>query len=76
MNAVLVSLLGRAAFMRHPDPARLFQPRRVGMVHECNPGELLARAAFMHHIDKGHTAFKSYAALTGLGGGDGRELAD
>ena len=30
----------------------VYQPRRVGMMHECSTGELLAGAAFMHHDDK------------------------
>ena len=37
------------------------------MMHECSPGELLARAAFMHHVDQGHDALMHHAVLKGLG---------
>ena len=57
----------RPAFMHHTDPTTVYQPHRVGMMHECSTGELLARAAFMHHADKEHDALKHYAALTGVG---------
>ena len=49
--------------MHHADPAGVYQPRRVGMMFGCSPGEsltraatikLLANAAFMHHADKEH----------------------
>ena len=33
---------------------------------EHSTGELLARAVFMHHDDKGHNALMDYAALKGL----------
>ena len=36
------------------------------MMLECSTGELLAKAAFMHHIDKGHSTLKHYVALKGL----------
>ena len=39
MNASLVSLLARAAFMHHADPTGLIHSRRVVMMHECSPGE-------------------------------------
>ena len=44
MNAALVSLLTRAAFMHHGNPLGEYQPHRVRMVFECSPDELLARA--------------------------------
>ena len=44
--------------MHHADPTGVYQPRRVGMMLECSPVELLARAAFVHHDDKGHNCFK------------------
>ena len=31
---------------------RLRHSRRVGMMHQCSPGELLAGAALVHHDDK------------------------
>ena len=31
------------------------------MMLECSTGELLARAAFMHHDDQGHDALRHYA---------------
>ena len=39
MNAALASLLASAAFMHHADPSGVYQPHRVGMMHECSPGE-------------------------------------
>ena len=42
------------------------QPHRVSMMHESSPGELLARAAFMHHDDQGHDALRHHAVLKGL----------
>ena len=40
------------------DPTGVIHSQRIGMIHECNPGELLARPRaafdFMHHVDKGH----------------------
>ena len=38
----------------------------AGTVHAFSTDELLARAARMHHGDKGHTLLKHYAALKGL----------
>ena len=42
--------------MHHVDPMAVYQPRRVVMMHECSPGELLGRAAFIHHDDRWHSA--------------------
>ena len=44
------------------------KPRRVGMMHECSTGELLARAAVHWCImtTKGYSALKHCAALKGL----------
>ena len=36
------------------------------MMLECITGELLARAAFMHHANQGHGALKHYTVLKGL----------
>ena len=33
---------------------------------ECSTGELLGKAAFMHHVDKGRDALNHYVALKGL----------
>ena len=33
------------------------------MMHECSIGELLTRAAFLHHDDSGHDTVKQYVAL-------------
>ena len=52
--------------MHHPELSEVYQPRRVGMVHEIKRGELLARAAFMLHADEGLCALKHYATLKGL----------
>ena len=52
--------------MHHADPSGVFQPRRVGLVLECSTGELLARAAFMHHDNQGHDALLHHAVLKGL----------
>ena len=66
MNAALATLLTRAAFMHYADPLGVYQPCMIGIMHECSTGELLARAACMHHDDKGHGTLKHYAALKGL----------
>ena len=39
------------------------EPRRVGMMPECSTGNVLGRAAFMHHDDQGHDALMYYADL-------------
>ena len=62
MNAALAS----AAFKHHAEPTGLIHSRRIGMMHECSAGELLARAAFMRHDDEGHSILKRYAVLKGL----------
>ena len=36
------------------------------MMHKCSTAKKPARAAFMHHDDKGHNAWKHYTALKGL----------
>ena len=36
------------------------------MLHECSPGESLARTAFMHQDDKGNNALKPHTVLKGL----------
>ena len=52
------------------------------MMLQCSPGKVLARAAFMHHDDKGCSALKQYVAskrlkilvgtlITNSGGGEG-----
>ena len=66
MNAALASGVARAAFKYHADPSRLHQPRRVGMRYKCRGGELLTRAAIMHHDDKWHSTLKHHAALKGM----------
>ena len=33
---------------------------------QCSHGDLLTRAAFIHHGDKQHSTLKHYAALKGL----------
>ena len=52
--------------MHHAHPSAMYQPRRVGIMLECSPGELLARAAVMLYDDKGHRALKDFAALKDL----------
>ena len=55
MNAALVSLLARAAFMmRHANPLGVYQPGMVDIMLECGTGELLTRAACMHRDNKEH----------------------
>ena len=39
---------------------------RVCMMHECSPGELFARAIFMHNHDQGHDALWYHAILEGF----------
>ena len=53
MNAALVDLNTGAAIIHHLGPSLMHHPTRVGMMHECITGELLARAAFMYHDDHG-----------------------
>ena len=55
-----------AALVHHADPTGVSQSRRVVMMLECSTGELLARAAFMHHADQGHDALRYHAVLKGL----------
>ena len=51
----------------HADPSGVYdEPRRVGIMLECSTGELLARAAFMHHDDQGHDALRYHSVLKGL----------
>ena len=50
----------------HADPSGVYQSRRVIMLLECSPGELLTRSAFMHHDDQWHDALIRYAGLKGL----------
>ena len=66
MNAGLVSLLARPAFMYHAEPSGVYQSCRAGMMHECSTGKLLASAAFIHYADKGQIALLHYAAFKGL----------
>ena len=47
-------LLASAAMVHYADPSGWCQPHRARMMLECNTGELLARAAFMHHNAHGH----------------------
>ena len=42
------------------------QPPRMGMILECSPGEILARAAFMYHGNQWYNALKHYAVRKGL----------
>ena len=51
--------------MHHVDPLGVFQARMVSMMLECSTGELLARAAFMHHEDKAHDALMHHTVLIG-----------
>ena len=66
MNAVMASLLARAAFMHHANPAGMYQPDSGIVTHECSTDELLTGAAFMHLTDKGRSTLKHSAVLTGL----------
>ena len=52
--------------MHHADPSEVYQAHMVSITHECSPGELPARAAFMHHAGKGHDVLTHFAALKGL----------
>ena len=45
------SLVSHAAFKHHVDSPGLFPSQRIAMMHECSRGELLTRAAFVHHDD-------------------------
>ena len=47
-------LLAGAGLVHHADPLEVYKPHRVSMMHECSPGKLLAKAAFMHHDKQGH----------------------
>ena len=39
--------------VHHADYSGVYQPSRVGMMYKFSSTEFLARAAFMHHDDKG-----------------------
>ena len=52
--------------VHHADHLGVSQPRGVSMMFECNPGELLARGALMHHDDQGHGALSRDAVLKEL----------
>ena len=54
--------------MHHTDPLGESQPHRVVMMIECSTGELLARAAYMHHDDQGHDALMHHIVLEVLRG--------
>ena len=45
--------LAGAEFMHHVDPLGVYQLHRVGMMLECNSGELSARVAFRHNKNNG-----------------------
>ena len=55
-----------AVLVYYADPMGVSQSRRVGMVLECSTGELLARAAFIHHDDQGYDASMHRAVLKGI----------
>ena len=38
-----------SASVHHADPLGLHKYSSIGTIHECNPDELLTRAALMHH---------------------------
>ena len=59
-------LLAGAALAHHADPSGVSQPHRVGMMLEYSSGDLIARAAFMHHDDQGHDVLRHHAVLKGL----------
>ena len=50
----------------HANALGVYQLCWVGMLREYITGELLTRAALMHHDDKGHDALKQYPALKWL----------
>ena len=54
-----------AALVHHADPSVVSQSHRVGMMLECSPSQLFARAAFMQHDDQGHDALMHYAVIKG-----------
>ena len=58
--------LAGAALVHHADHSGVSQPHNVDMMHECSTGELLSRAAFMHHDDQGHDALKHHVVLKEL----------
>ena len=66
MNAALGSLLGRTAFMHHADPSGVYQPHRVGMMHECSSGEYSSGLHSCIMTTNRHSALKHYAVLKGL----------
>ena len=55
-----------AALVYHAHPSGVSHTCRVDMMLECSPGELVARATFMHHDDQRHDAVIHYAVLKGL----------
>ena len=66
VNAALVSLLARSAFMHHTDPSRKYQPCRVSMMRKCSTSVLVTRSTLTHHDNKGHDGLQHTDALKGL----------
>ena len=57
----------KTAFMHHAVPSAVYQPQKVGLLHECTSGmSRLASPACMLHDDKGNRTLKHFAALKGL----------
>ena len=52
--------------MHHADATGLIHFQRVGMLHQCSTGELLAGAALVHHETNEHEALRHHAVLKGL----------
>ena len=50
----------------HAAPIVLIHLQMVGMMHKCNLGKLLTRAAFIHQNNSSHVKSKHYAALKAL----------
>ena len=56
------SILTRTAFMHHGCPLGVYHPDSVIMMLGCNTYQLLTRAAFMYHDEKGANAVTRYVA--------------
>ena len=65
INAVLVNLLATAAFNHHANLTCMIATLPK-VQHECSLGELLVKAAFLHHGNEGHDALKHYVVRKGL----------
>ena len=49
------------ALVYHAKPLGVYQPVGLVMMHECSPGESLAKTSYMHYDDQEHSTLHPYA---------------